>query len=254
MTRLNPALSGLKTINITYPTPLETLLASPETLPTSEPTTPQISYTVQSANLPILDFNVYSKKYVAVVIGAGKFVTAGTCYWRMKKNGASVNTGSFSVSANNYYTVHARFLDVAVGDVLELALWSNQTDSNWDYKAFFVLLTRVVPTANYAVLKPCNYTFTQLPTLTLGNPSIVYTYGPVFTFSGNLTETGRYGSFSSLSLPYQAYAENYGLFRVQNGDFANTNAVSTRTSASYRPHYERENQPTKIVFRRMVVD
>ena len=136
MVRVTPLFTSRKVLNITYKSAQETLLATPQTLPTAEPATPQIGYTVAEADLPTLSMSVYSKKWVAYVIGAGKFVTIGTLYWRMKKNGASVATGSYSVDSNYYYTVSAYFFDVAVGDLLELALWSTRTDSNWDYKAY----------------------------------------------------------------------------------------------------------------------
>ena len=123
MGTVTPLLTSRKILNITYQTPQETLLGTPETLPTTEPATPQISYTVTSGDLPTFNMPLFKKIWVALLYGAGKAVTAATIYWRMKKNGASVATGSGSVAANTFYTWSCGFYDVAVGDVLELALW-----------------------------------------------------------------------------------------------------------------------------------
>jgi hypothetical protein len=45
-----------QTLNITYKPAQETLLATPQTLPTSEPATPQISYTVETIHFPSIHY------------------------------------------------------------------------------------------------------------------------------------------------------------------------------------------------------
>jgi len=53
MTRLTPALTSKKTINVSYATPRETVLDTPQTLPTSEPTNPQVIYTFRKATFQL---------------------------------------------------------------------------------------------------------------------------------------------------------------------------------------------------------
>jgi len=250
MTKLTPLLTSLKTLNITYQTPQETLLGTPETLPTSEPGTPQISYTVAAGDLPSLSITPYSEKWVAFVIGAGKVVTAATINYRMKKNGASVKTGTLSVAANYFYTIQAQFYDVAVGDVLELALWSNQTDSNWDYKAFWVQVTRIVPINKPRLLYPCNFgTVIANPTLALGNP---YAMG-AGTLTGYHLDVFTYSIGSAVNFE-SLYPKTYGLFRISRGDSTCSNDVITNTSATYRPYYMKNNVPSQIIFRGLRID
>jgi hypothetical protein len=250
MTRLNPVLTSLKTLNITYQTPQETLLGTPVTLPTSEPAMPQISYTVAQSDLPTFDLLPYQKKWVAVLIGAGKAVTAATIYWRMKKNGVSVNTGSSSVSAGYYYTYNCFFYDVAVGDVLELALWSNQTDSNWDYKAYQIQVSRVILLNKPRLLSPCNFaTVTLYPTLTLGNPS-----SSNFAFYPYHCDNALPSIGVSTSYEYLYPKNTYGMFRINYGDYTSSNSSIIKTSTTYRPYYYRNYVPTQIIMRGVKTD
>jgi hypothetical protein len=250
MTRLNPAFTSLKTLNITYQTPQETLLGTPQTLPTSEPGTPQIGYTVASGDLPTFNLSPYQMKWVAMVIGAGKAVTAATIYWRMKKNGASVGTSSGSVSANYYYTVHAYFFDVAVGDVLELALWSNQTNSNWDYKAYLIQFSRLILLNKPRLLVPCNFAaLATHPVLTLGNPG--YTSGSLYPMH---CDTRLPLASTPVSYDFLYPKNTYGMFQIYYGDYYYFNTSSIRTSSTYRPYYYNNYVPTQIIMRGVKTD
>jgi hypothetical protein len=236
---------SLKTLSITIQAASETLQGTPTTLPTSEPGTPQISYTVAQGDLPTLSPTVASVKYIGMVFGAGKVVTAGTISWDMKKNGSSVKTGSFSVAANYYYTVQACFYNVVVGDQLQLALWSNQTDSNWDYNAYQIHPTRVYLFAKLPVLMPCNFTANALyPTLSSGNPSVVTTSSPYLEHADSysvLSATGNYSCVQPLG--------TYGLYRCYYGDATTQSDGINSTSATYRPYYRQHRIPTTIQMR-----
>jgi len=242
--------SGRKAVTVTIQAVQETLLGTPETLPTSEPGTPQISYTVASGDLPTFDPAMDSKKWIGYLVGAGKAVTAATISWRMKKNGSSVNTSTFSVAANQYYTGQFYFLDVAVGDVLAIALWSNRTDSNWDYKAYQIHPTRVLPKTGHPILMPLNITaLIAYPTLTLGNPNASATYecridldDLAITYPGPLITTPQ--NFAALHA-----GPTYGFFRAYRGDITCGNTIYTGTHASYRPLYQKTYFPTSFVFR-----
>jgi hypothetical protein len=233
-------------LNITYQTPQETLLGTPETLPTSEPGTAQISYTVADGDLPSFNSPPYQKKFIAVLIGAGKAVTSAIIYFRMKKNGASVATGSNSVSANYYYTWQCYFYDVAVGDVLELALWSNQTDSNWDYKAFQIQVSRLIPFDKLRLLLPCNFAaLVAHPVLTLGTPN-AYTTSNLFLYHDDKVLP----SIAAATLYTTLYCGSiYGMFRVAYGDYSYANSGEGFTHLTYRPRYRRNYVPIQIIMR-----
>lgn len=251
MTKLNPLYGSKKTLNITLQTPQETLLETPETLPTSEPGTPQISYAVQNSDLPTFNIQPYKKIWTAGIFGAGQFITAGTIYYRLKKNGASVMTGSASVAANYYYTVVMFLYDVVVGDVIELALWSNQTDSNWDYKAFFVHLTRLNLLQGTQLFIPCNLsTVTAAPNLTLGNPSVAATgYVYYYHCDSNVLSSTLAKSWCCIYI-----SDTYALFSNAYGDKVHSNSGTIYTSASSRPRYIKNSIPTTITFRGVRLD
>ncbi len=252
MVRVTPGLTSRKVLDITYQTPQETLLGTPVTLPTSEPGTPQVSYTVASGDLPTLSITPFSKTWISYVYAAGKFVTAGILSWRMKKNGSSVRTGTLSVAANTYYTLTACFFNIAVGDVLEIALWSNQTDSNYDYKAFFVVVDRVSVWNKRRLYAPCNFTGVEAkPVLTLGNPSVQETK---VTIPYHL-DIYLYYNFSAPTNFSHIYAgTTYGCFMVGLGDYSKNNDAYGYTHASYRPYYVRQSTPTQIVIRGAIID
>ena len=251
MTRLTPLLTSLKTLNITYQTPQETLLGTPETLPTAEPATPQIAYTVASADLPTFNLPPYQKMWVAFLFGAGKAVTAATIYWRMKKNGASVRTGSSAVAAATFYTVDSFFNNIAVGDVLELALWSSVADSNWDYKAYQIQVTRLILLNKPRLLLPCNFAgIAAHPNLTLGNPSI---YGTAGFFAQHVDKP--LPSISAATLYRSLYPKDtYRLFRIYYGDYGYGNSSFLKTDATYHPCYYRNYVPTQIIMRGVRID
>jgi hypothetical protein len=250
MARLTPILTSLKTLGVTLPTPLETLLATPEELPTAEPATAQISYTVQNANLPVFSFDVYRVVWVGYLVGAGKINTAGYVYYRMKKNGASVATGSTYVSAGYYYTFNCWFYDVKVGDLLELALWSSVSGNNWDYKAFCIHPTRLIPFNKPRLLTPCNFSaLTQYPILSLGNPS----YTLVGVYVNHLDSSIALITSSKL---FEALypKDTYGLTRLYYGDLYNANSATSATDTTFRPKYYRQYTPNPIIMRGLKTD
>jgi len=251
MGRITPLLTNRKVLDITYQTPQETLLGTPETLPTAEPATPQIGYTVAQDDLPAFSITPYQKKFIAILIGAGKTVTAATIYYRMKKNGASVTTASGGISANTFYTWNCYFYNVAVGDVLELALWSNQTDSNWDYKAYQIQVSRLILLNKPRLLLPCNFAAVALhPILTLGNP-YVYITGSLYP-----NHTDHNLPLISDATSYEALypKDTYGIYHTNYGDEGYANSSVLRTSTTRRPYYYCNYVPTQIIMRGVRID
>lgn len=249
MVRETPLLGSLKTCNITYQTPQETLQGTPTTLPTSEPGTPQIGYTVASGDLPTLSVIQVSLYYFALLYGAGKFVTAGTLSWRMKKNGASVATGTASVAANTYYTVNACFVGVAVGDLLELALWSNQTDSNWDYNAYFVACSRLKPFSKKTLLANVSIaTPTVKPALTLGNPQVNNVLYSAKTWFNPAYGANQFAYGGPFVFYYFDCGTTYGMFQ-QYPEINLLNAAVVYTNATYRPKYYCTYMVTQVSYR-----
>ena len=250
MTKITPVASPLKTLTITLQTPQETLQQTPTTLPTSEPSAgnEQISYTVQTSDLPALNMSPISKIWVAYLYAGGKFTTAGTLYYRMKKNGTSVTNSSGSVGANLYFTRMYCFSNVQVGDVLQVSLWSNRSDSVWDYNAYSIYPTRINLSSKSRALMNITYANMQGITLTLGNPHVNSTIASYTIHDDSLSTSTTEGQ--KFTLIYNGVTNNYGLFRLNHGDYANVDgSPSQYTDANYRPVYSNEQIPTTITFR-----
>jgi len=249
MARMTPQYTSWYTLDITYKPAVETLLDTPEPLPTSEPAEPQVSYTVQESDLPTLSMNVYSKVWVAWIIVAGYCPSAATVYYRMLKNGVSVASGSNSVSAGNYYTRVSYFYDVKVGDVLGVKLWSSVADSDWRYKAYQIQVTRIIPFEKIRLLMPCSFSGVIQPVLTLGNPSYISMYWFLYH-----VDTLNTTVLPNVNVACLFVGNTYGLYRLNRGDYNHSNSSVIGTSTTYYPSYVCNYVPTRIVFRGVRVD
>lgn len=234
-----------QTIRINYKPPVENLFSTPINLPTSEPDTPQFSWTVSQSDLPDIYPQPLLYLYVAFVFLGGKNTSTSsiTLYWKMLRNGVVVATGSGSVSAGYYWTLNARYLGIEPNDVLEIKLWTSASGVNYDYKAYQVLVTRLV-TAE-ALNSVCSVYFASMYSqdLYLGNPYYVTSYGIYvyhldYTIYTNLT--------SPTSFDILMPKSNYGLFRVYYGDVTGANTATIATSSTYRPYYYRNYVPNVI--------
>ena len=67
MTIVTPLLTSKKVLTFTYPDIQETTI-TPETLPTTEPTDPQIAYTVAQVDLVQTSFPPFNRVEVAIFI------------------------------------------------------------------------------------------------------------------------------------------------------------------------------------------
>jgi hypothetical protein len=234
-----------QTLNITYKPAQETLLATPQTLPTSEPATPQISYTIQESDLPTLSLTPKSKKWCAIVYVGGKFVTAGTIYGKLLKNGASVEESNGSIPANVFWTKGFRCYDIQIGDVLDVKLWSSVTDSNWDYKALHVTVSRIILASFPKQLRQVQITVDRHPKLTLGNPyAYTMTYVRLYFEDAVVMYAPDIPSTHTFQCLYMG--DDYGIYRIGIGDFG---TGLWRNNSTYRPYYDYNVTPTKLVLR-----
>jgi len=244
----------LKIITIELPSAVENLQSTPTSLPTSEPAESQISITLAEADLPVVKLNgspnIPTITYTALVYAGGKNTDAAsqTVYWRMLKNGSSLSNGSFSVSADYYWTITAGFFDVNAGDTIELRLWASSTNVNWDYDAHVCQCTRLFPYASgiSKVLWVQTKDIVEHPTLSSGNPSgISYKYYLV-------NPQTNYTLRETIDTEYE-HVERWRdfIFQAYLGDYTSKNNAMYRTSSTYRPYYNRNYLPTKILIREL---
>jgi len=239
MTRLSPLLTSKKVLTFTYPDIQETTI-TPETLPTTEPTNPQIAYTVAQADLVQTSFPLFKRVEVGCVNASGTVVTAATISYRMVKNGSSVKTGTFTVAANYYYRLGYYFYNVAVDDVLGIKLWSNQTDSNWDVKTLFVAITRITP-----IDKPrCLYLVESAALLNRVGSGTPTFYHKDFT----------YQTANAFTIPFWYPHDTYGIFRVSRGDSMSPDGAESSTGTTRPAQKGGGYTPTQIIFRGLRID
>jgi len=241
-------------ITIELPSAVENLQSTPTSLPTSEPTESQISVTLAEADLPVVKLsgspNIPTITYIALVYAGGQNTDTAsqTVHWRMLKNGASLSDGSFSVSANYYWTISAGFFDVNAGDTIELRLWASSTNVNWDYDAHVCQCTRPFPYASgiSKVLWVQTKDVVAHPTLSSGNPHAVsYSYYFVNPQTGQILRESGKNEYEQIER-WKEY-----VFQVYLGDYSYSDEAMYRTSSTYRPYYNRNYLPTKILMREL---
>lgn len=216
--------------------PSETTLGTPEALPTSEPGTSQVIYTLADGHKPTWSGGEpYSYGLHPIVFIGGQNTTGSslTVYWRAIKNSVSQHTGSASVAANYYWTLTStHFGSVCiVGDVLEMRVWASASGANWSYKAIYLLPTRILP------VKP-RHLMTN-----------VTAYGTIATLSSGSRAAWhsmqRYyddinmGSYYDSTISYTAYVcgQSYGLGRVYGDQTPGVHAHTSATALPYRRDY-----------------
>ena len=241
----------LQIITIELKDAVENLQSTPTSLPTSEPTDSQISVTLGEADLPIVRVNgvgIPTITYITLVYAGGKNTDTAsqTVYWRMLKNGNSLSDGSFSVSADYYWTISAGFFDVNAGDTIELRLWASSSAVNWDYDAYACQASRAFPYASgiSEVLWIQTKDIVEHPTLSSGNP-----HARSYNYCLVNPQTSR--SIREVGNTECEHIERWkdSIFQVYLGDYSYQNNVMYRTSSTYRPYYNNNYLPTKILIR-----
>jgi hypothetical protein len=233
-----------KTVLIKLNRPVENNLSTPVALPTSEPEDGQLKITLQASDFPQLIPENCLATYIGIFSIVCKFITAGTLYGRIYKNGGLVASASVSVSANYFCHFQGFVFGVDPGDEINFKVWSSVTDSSYDFTAYQIQPTRVAPpeaintpiSINYGglVIDP-TYSGSNRPTGS--NPNNYYVY-----FLDYLTE-----NFStSKEYPIFQVGETYKLFRLGYGDYTGQNYIYTYTYSSRSLTVQRNYIPTTI--------
>ena len=241
-----PLMYSPRTDSLSYPAAQETYDAAGTALPTSEPATSQIIYTITSADLPVSTDKTASMKFTAFLYGGGKNngASSATVYYRIVKNGASVATSSSSVNTNYYYTVNCyQLYDVKAGDVIEIRLWASAATVDYRYKAMSVVISRYVPGG---ILGRLLLNFHYLSsgagyqlTLSQGVSPIRMTAGNVYIYTDKtLFNSNHYLAIVFGDLYRHAAfvcIQDKQFFHLQNGD--SSQATSVLTSSVALPYY-----------------
>jgi hypothetical protein len=247
MTLYDATLHGpKKTLTCTLAT--ATWTSDGSTIPSSEST--RWGRTLQASDFPVWSFPPVSVVYIGKIIVPVRNTSgsAKTISYKMYKNGTMVTSGSISLNNNQYETFINAFYNVAVGDVLESAVWTtSNTNVTVSGSLYHVLPTRLLPTS-----KPCidvSYTFG------------IYSYpSPLTNGAANSTEyignsisnsisSGTSRTFNGLSFISQ---NDYGLLRYGFGDVSTLNSVYC-TNDSTSQYSKRSYYPTTISYRELLI-
>jgi hypothetical protein len=238
-------------MNITYPTPRETLYTAATTLPTSEPATATFSYTVGASDLATYDGVPLAYSDVGFLYAGGQnasTASATLCY-RIKKNTTSIATATnLTVTASQYWTLNASsgLVGIVAGDSLEVFLWQSTANLTgaltWNYQAFTTAPSRIQvnPFTNTVLV---NLTWTvdsTFPTLSLGTPSINSTSSPLAYYGA----AAFYSLGSTFSINTYTQNSTYKMLRLYYGEIIGTPAV--RNSATAMPYYDNNRKITKL--------
>lgn len=126
----------------------ETLLTTPQPLPSSRPTTPQISITLTNDKFPSFSTTPYSVMYIMhLMVGGRNFSTnnQGGLNVEVNINDELANVFAGVINPNNYYTYQIFLTDVKVGDTIKVYLWSEDQVLNWDYYGYLVMVGNIIP-------------------------------------------------------------------------------------------------------------
>lgn len=239
----------LKKFTITPGIQREALLGTPLTLPTTEPGTSQVSFTIQTSDLPTVSSNAMMK-YNAVLYVSGKAgASAATLSYRVLKNGTSVvQSSGTSVTASNYWAhTHWRTFDVQVGDVLEVRTWSNTSDANLDFYGLIVFPSQPILYKQNTILKDLDLSgvvntpnFTTPTTITFTGNYYLYPYS---------TTASSLALNSAINLPSVILNATYGLFRNQYPEITAQTAQGVHAT---QRQIQKVWYPTTISFREIL--
>jgi hypothetical protein len=229
----------------------ESVLA-PITLPTAEPATAHITYTIEEADFFTSDPMVPMLHFPAVVASGKMGALSGTITHRLFKNGVATSSmTSGTIAANSYWTqTYCNFsTSVVPGDVIEVKLWSTRTDVVFDFQGMFVnysqpeVLTKrglIVCDLSYDFVgSVLPFTSVTTPTLSVANTPSNFVY-PSESSTNALTLSST-SSYIALR-PHEAW----GFWRANHGDASNFYYANASTTTR---GIQKQNHLTRVSFR-----
>jgi len=234
---------------------------TPVYLPTTEPGSPQVQYTLASGDMPVLGID-FASKYIVYLVAGCKNTDAAVAHtvqfktFRWTGSWTLVTSGSKSVPANQYWTLSAFFgganNEVAVGDQYAVSLWCADADKiDYRYKALAVMPTRLNFDPRRMCLQDLSVTVDYWPKLTGGSSPYVYTKSELFVYHG----TKAYASFTttpgtqtySFLLPHATYK----VLRAKYPDETPTVKSYDLTHATRFPYHYAQIVPTELIYRKL---
>jgi hypothetical protein len=247
------AYGALKSFTITGATPRETLLGTPLVLPTTEPASGQITWTIQSSDLPTITPNAPMKFNASLVCGGKVGATAATISYRILLNGTSVvqSSGASATATQFWGHTHWRTSNVQVGDTIEIRYWSNQTDTNLDFYGLIVYPSQPSIIKLGTILSPLNISSVSNGAnfvsagLAINNTQafVIYPYN------------SNQGVTYLVAINFNAIAPSLVtavLYKLSSGSGENASAITQQFVNATQRQYQKQWFPTTISFREIL--
>lgn len=240
----------LKSYTITPGTARETLLTGGSilTLPTTEPATAQVSFTVQSSDLPTITGNA-PMKYNASLVCSGKIgVAASVINYRVLKNSVSVAQAAGASAAATQFWSHSHFrtFDVQVGDVLEVKYWAVQADVTLDFYGLIIYPSQPLVSKDGTILKDLAFGNTTTNPV-FATATTVQAFSNYYTFPSSVNNIAFTGNQTYAAIGYNA---NNGAYKTGQAD-AQAATTNQYVNATQRQIYK-QYYPQIISFREVI--
>lgn len=235
--------------SISFPTPYENVLGTPIYLPTTEPGSPQFSWTVASGDLPTISGLSYILIGDMDVCGKNEDSIGRSIYWRMKKNGDQVAYSSSGVSAGYFWTVRAMWTDITIGDTLDLYLWTQVSDVvYYEFDGHCVLPTRffLSPLKGSGIISRIYVSTMQYFPQYVASGLNPESTTQVVSFPRGIDGAQVLGYIVSTDFPLVPQHSTYGFLRVTPGDRSYPNMATLANNATYHPYFFRNLYPAAL--------
>jgi len=240
-----------KVIQITYPQYYEELFSPAIPLPTTEPTDPQITFTVQESDFPSVNVNLESKVYIIGIplVSYNTTSSAIAFYFKIIRNGTAVISSYYSNTAGNYLTIYCFYNVVSPGDVWGIKVWAGASGLNFVYWGRAIWLSRIKYMSKY-VLKRYDFYPIRYPIATKGNPTTGYNPGYIYHENGANIDTRP----NPITIYGWKQHGTYGLYRCGYGDTMYANSYTYTNDPSRYPYNISLLLPSKIIIYPIVRD
>lgn len=222
-------------------------------LPLTEPTNPQVTYTLSAGLFPVFTYPPYSVTYAAMLVvwgGNGDASNDKNLYVKPTKNGSVISTvGPTLITKAYHYTVKAfQFPSVVVGDVIGMKLYGS-TAINYRGYACLVYPTQIHFHKKPCIMKNLNITYLDKPAISVGTNPVVESIGyNRIQLSGEGDNVLNYDA-TTPNIDFFYPSETYGLTRCEYGDILQQTTVVTHTTAqNTKPYYKRQLVPINIKY------
>lgn len=245
-----------KSFTVTLATPQEYTVAA-VTLPTTAPTSPQVTVTVTAADFPVFNGGIaYNNAdvaatfgYMVMVGGANASGATATISATVFKNGTQVLTGSLGTVLNGQkWTVWCGAATIAPTDVITVKVWCDQASGvNYTYYGLYICPSRMRVT-KAKIMIDTTYTHSSVQ-LAGGTSPLIGGNGFFQYYASDISNLPVSGNFATYHPNDGVYAQHptYGMGRLDRGDLQNDMRLYTHATSC--PAYLSMNYPSKITFR-----